>query len=129
MESRVYLFDSDDEEFLPETPMPEIEDDYSGFSQVLDQNNDPLVFWTDSQSPKHSSQERQLNSTELNPSNLDQAYLGAHLPKNTKSASRSAFKIFGKFVLNELKNNPNNAKCRTLVVASEHGNVIYPGEN
>ena len=44
MESRVYLFDSDDEEFLPETPMPEIEDDYSGFSQVLDQNNDPLVF-------------------------------------------------------------------------------------
>ena len=73
--------------------------------------------------------ESQPNSTKLNPSKLVQAYLGTRIPKKTKSVSRRAFKIFGKFESNKQKTSPNNVKYRALLAASERGNIIYPGES
>ena len=47
MESRVYLFDCDEEELIPGTSVPGLEDDFSVFCQVLDQTNYPPFFTAD----------------------------------------------------------------------------------
>ena len=107
--------------------MPKLEKDYSGCSQVFDQNNDPPFFVADSPSAKHSAQENQPNSTQVNPSKLAQAYLSTCIPKNAKSASRSSFQIFRKFALTELEPNTNSAEYRALLAASERSDVICPG--
>ena len=120
MQSQIILFDSDGEEFIPGSPLPDFTSPLpppAHFSQLMVEANQInttkpfLLPMTPQQNPAESVAYHETEKTRdrtgvtprFKPSEAAQQFMSVRVLHSTRAASKISFRFFADFVLNLLK--------------------------